>query len=182
VLRTGRMPPGDVAGRTRGPISWSDPDREALMAWMTENLDLEGDTFVPPDGDAARGRDVYAANCAQCHGYTGEGGVAGAGAITPRVAGLDPVVIGQAIRVGPFEMPPFAADQIPDEAVGDVVAYLHVVEAEEGTLVGLVELNPVYMAAFVFLLAVAVILSCVWIAGRVEMFGDPEPDEPGDEP
>lgn len=180
VLRTGRMPPGDPAGRTKGPIRWPAEDREALVAYLTRSFGLEGAIDPPPPGDAARGREVFATHCAQCHGYTGAGGVAGAGAFTPEVTGLDPATIAQAIRIGPFEMPRFSADLIDDEAVGDVAIYLDEVAHEEGTPLDLVELNPVYASALVAVLALVVVLSCLWIAGRVRMFPDrPDPDGEG---
>jgi len=174
VLRTGRMPPADPDGSGRGR-SWSDRDREALVAHMTALFNLEGPLLGPEPGDPAVGREVFATHCAACHGYTGDGGVAGGGAIVPRVVGLDPAVIAQAARVGPFQMPRFAEGQISDEELGDVVAYLDEVAVEQATPLGLGELNPVFLSAFAALLTLAMILSCLFLAGRVTMFPDPEP-------
>lgn len=172
VLRTNRMPPAREDGTGRGPVDWDDQSREALLAHLTALFDLEGGIPSPLDGDPARGREVYATNCAACHGYTGAGGVAGAGAITPTIVGLDEITIAEAIRVGPFQMPRFAEQQISDEELDDVVAYLGEVAAEEATPLNLVELNPVFASAFVAGLALVVLLSCVWIGGRVTMFPD----------
>lgn len=175
VLRTGRMPPARPDGSGRG-MTWSDSDRETLVNHLTALFELEGPLYDPEPGDAAVGREVFATHCAACHGYTGDGGVAGGGALTPRILGLEPATIAEAVRVGPFQMPRFAEEQVDDEELGDIVAYLDEVAAEHATPLGLVELNPVFLSAFAALLALAAIFSCLFLAGRVAMF--PNPDKP----
>jgi ubiquinol-cytochrome c reductase cytochrome c subunit len=178
VLRTGRMPPADADGSGRG-MNWDDDNREALVSHLTAVFDLEGPILEPELGDPAVGREVFATHCAACHGYSADGGVAGAGALTPRLVGVDPVVLAESVRFGPFQMPAFAEEQISDDEIGDIAAYLDVIAEEETTLLGLGELNPVFVGAFVALLVVAMVLSCLWISGRVAMFPDPEEsDEP----
>lgn len=181
VLRTNRMPPANASGEGRGPVDWNKESRADLLAYAAREFDLTGRIPRPGPGDATVGRRLYAANCAACHGYTGDGGVAGGGAFTPHIAGDDPVTIVEAIRVGPFQMPRFGPFQVPDDNLDDVAAYLQTVSEEEGTpLLGLVELNPVYASGFVALFALIVLASCMWLGGRVLMFPDPErrkPDE-----
>lgn len=175
VLRTGRMPPAREDGSGQGEIEWNDDNREVLLAHLTAVFDLEGSIPSPEEGEAAAGREVFARHCAACHGYTGDGGVGGAGVFVPNLLGLDPVTLAEAVRVGPFQMPRFAEEQVSDEDLGDIAAYLEEVAAEEGTPLNLVELNPVFLAAFVGVLAIAMLFSCLWIAGRVTMFPDPAP-------
>lgn len=175
VLRTGRMPPAEPDGSGHGR-TWSDQERETLLAHLTALFDLEGPIYDPEPGDPAVGREIFARHCAACHGYTGDGGVAGGGAFTPRLLGLEPAIMAEAVRVGPFQMPRFAEEQVDNDELGDIVAYLDEVAEEETTPLGLVELNPVYLAAFVFLLALAAIFSCLYLAGRVTMFPDPDAD------
>ena len=123
---------------------------------------------------AAAGAATYRTYCAACHGATGAGGVAGGGAWTPEVAGYDPVTLAEAIRVGPFQMPAFGEDQITDQELGDVAAFLEEVHQESGTPLGLVELNPVYASGFVALLSVVMLLSLFWISSKPTWFPDPE--------
>lgn len=172
VLRTRRMPPGDPGGDTKGQVVFDDADRRALVVWMDDTFGLPGaiPQVDPEQGDPARGQAVYATNCAACHGSTGAGGVAGAGAFTPNLLGLEPVTIAEAIRMGPFEMPRFGERQIDDQGVDDVVAFLDLVHQEPTTPIGVAELNPVFASAFVFVLTVAVLLSSMWISGRVQLF------------
>ena len=176
TIRVGRMPPPDAKpfdNRARH-VLYTDAQRHALVVYLTEQFDLAGEVPKPADGDAAAGREVYAANCAQCHGSTGAGGVAGAGAWTPPVVDRGAVAVAEAIRVGPFEMPRFGPEQISDAQIGDVVAFLDEVAAEPGTPLGIVEINPVYASGLAFVLALIVLISSLWIAGRPSWFPDPD--------
>jgi ubiquinol-cytochrome c reductase cytochrome c subunit len=180
VLRTGRMPPAaDPFDNQPREVAYDDEQRAAIVAWTVQQFDLAEDIPAVPEGNAGRGQSVYAANCAQCHGSTGAGGVAGGGAWTPDVSSYDAVTVAEAVRVGPFQMPAFGPEQITDQELGDVAAFLEEVSHEEGTPVGLVELNPVFASGFVALLALAMILSLFWISAKPTWFPDPErPDEP----
>lgn len=180
VMRTGRMPPAsDPFDNQPREVAFNDEERAAIVAWTVRQFDLAEDIPAVPEGNAGRGQSVYAANCAQCHGSTGAGGVAGGGAWTPDVTGYDAVTIAEAVRVGPFQMPAFGPEQITDQELGDVAAFLEEVGHEEGTPVGLVELNPVFASGFVALLALAMILSLFWISAKPTWFPDPErPGEP----
>lgn len=179
VLRTNRMPPANQEGEGRGNIDWSDEQRSDILAYAAEAFGVAGSLPEPEPGDPAVGRELFAENCAACHTQTGGGGVAGAGAFTPGVTGLEPVTVAEAVRIGPFQMPQFGERQVSDEGLGHIAAYLEFVAEEQGTpLLGLVELNPVYASAFVALFALIVLASCVWLGGRVLMFPDPRRQEP----
>jgi ubiquinol-cytochrome c reductase cytochrome c subunit len=181
VIRTGRMPPAaDPFDNQPRDIAFDDEQRAAIVAYTVEQFGLATDIPQVPEGDAGRGQSVYATNCAACHGATGAGGVAGGGAWTPNVARYDGVTLAEAIRVGPFQMPAFGENQITDQEMGDVAAFMEEVRHEEGTPLGMVELNPVYASGFVALLAVVMILSLFWISSKPTWFPDPEgtPGEP----
>ena len=176
TIRVGRMPPPDSEpfdNRARH-VLYSDEQRHALVVYLTEQFALAGEVPEPTEGDASAGREVYAANCAQCHGSTGAGGVAGAGAWTPPVVDRGAVAVAEAIRVGPFEMPRFGPEQISDAQIGDVATFLDEVAAEPGTPLGIVEINPVYASGLAFVLALIVLISALWIAGRPSWFPDPD--------
>jgi ubiquinol-cytochrome c reductase cytochrome c subunit len=183
VLRTGRMPPvGDpFDNRLRKPTVTGE-EREALVTWIDAEFGLTGGIPEARPGDPAKGLQVYSVHCAHCHGSSGAGGVAGAGAFTPSLTGYEPVVIAEAIRVGPFEMPQFSREQVTDEEVNHIVGFLQQVEEEESTpIFGLVEINPVYASGFVALLALVMVFSLFWIGGTPAWFPDPRP-EPRDKP
>ncbi|MDQ3538527.1 MAG: c-type cytochrome [Actinomycetota bacterium] len=174
VMRVGRMPPaGDPYDNRSRKVVLDAEQRRLVTAYVAEEFDLSGSVPTVGDGNPVTGREVFAANCAQCHGSSGAGGVAGAGAWTPPVVDKDPVAIAEAIRVGPFQMPGFNNDQITDEEIADVAAFLKVVGEEQGTPAGLVELNPVYASGFAALFVGVVVISLFIIAGRPKWFPDP---------
>jgi ubiquinol-cytochrome c reductase cytochrome c subunit len=180
VMRTGRMPPAeDPYDNQPRKVAFDEEQRAAIVAWVTQEFELTNDLDTVadlPEGDAGNGQAVYAANCAACHGSTGAGGVAGGGAWTPPVNVYDATTITEAIRIGPFQMPAFADDIISDQEAADVAAFLEEVNAESGTPLGLVELNPVFASGFVALLAVVMILSLFWISSKPTWFPDPDAD------
>lgn len=193
VMRTGRMPPAaDPFNNQPREIVFDEDQRLAIVAYVVDEFGVPNDLAEVtglPEGDAGVGQNVYATNCAACHGATGAGGVAGGGAWTPTVNIYDSTTIAEAIRVGPFQMPAFGSDQITDEEAADVSAFLEEVQAEPGTPLGLAELNPVFASGFVALLAIVMILSLFWISSKPTWFPDPEeaPEEgqqvdPGDAP
>lgn len=175
TMRTGRMPPPESPFDNRPrDVVFSEAERLAIVAYTVEEFGVENDLFDVGVGDPARGQQLWAANCAACHGSTGAGGVAGGGAWTPEIHPLEPVTIGEAVRVGPFQMPAFDSQQISDQGLADIAAFMHAVEEEGGTPLGLVELNPVFASGFVALLAVVMLLSLLWISGKPTWFPDPE--------
>jgi ubiquinol-cytochrome c reductase cytochrome c subunit len=179
VMATGRMPPaGDPRDNRIRHVSLSETEQEAILRWADDAFDLEGDVEDPGLGDVAEGLRVYAANCAQCHGASGAGGVAGGGAWTPRVNDVSSQTLADAIRTGPFQMPRFDETQITDEEMGHIAAFLHEVQEEGGTLLFPGELNPVFASGFGAGLAAVIVLALMFISGKPQMFPDPEP-EPG---
>jgi ubiquinol-cytochrome c reductase cytochrome c subunit len=174
VMRVGRMPPaGDPYDNRSREVLLDAEQRRLVTAYVAEEFDLGGSVPTVGEGNPVTGREVFAANCAQCHGSSGAGGVAGAGAWTPPVVNTDPVTIAEAIRVGPFQMPGFNNQQITDAEIADIAAFLEVVSEEAGTPAGLVELNPVYASGFAALFVGIVVISLFIIAGRPKWFPDP---------
>ena len=164
TMRTGRMPLADEMRGVRGR-EFSDAEREAVMAYLTGLLDLEPELPDPLSGQIAEGREVYAINCAQCHGASGGGGVAGGGVEIPPVIGLDPVTIAAATREGPFQMPRFGPELISDAELGDIVAFLDEDAHPPATPLGMAELSKFEVIGFATLLAAAMILVTAMIGG-----------------
>lgn len=123
-LRTGRMPLADAGAQAvRKPPAFSSDEIDALTAFVASlgtgpeipTVDLEG-------ADLSDGQELFVANCAACHGATGNGGAVGAGALAPSLHIADPVEIAEAMLTGPGEMPVFAA--IDSEDVSDIIAFV----------------------------------------------------------
>jgi ubiquinol-cytochrome c reductase cytochrome c subunit len=75
-------------------------------------------------GDVTSGRELFAENCAQCHGATGDGASVGSGNVAPSLAGATVFQIAEAIRAGPGVMPRFGPDVLSDREVDDVASYV----------------------------------------------------------
>jgi ubiquinol-cytochrome c reductase cytochrome c subunit len=177
TMDTGRMPPaGDPADNRIRRVTLTEQQREDIVRFMVDRFGLEGDVPEPAHGDAAVGLQVYAQNCAACHGASGAGGVAGGGAWTPRVNDVSAQTLADAVRVGPFQMPRFDGEQITDAELGHMAAFLAEVEEEGGTLLFPGELNPVFASGFGAGLAAVIIVMLVLISGKPTMFPDPERD------
>ena len=122
-LRTGRMPlsaPGQPAARQGAVLG--DEDIADLVAYGATIG--SGPTIPDVVIDAAstqRGRDLFVNDCAACHGAAAGGGAVGPGVFAPSIVGEDPTTVGEAVRIGPGAMPPFAWD---DQRISDVAAYL----------------------------------------------------------
>lgn len=78
------------------------------------------------NADPARGRDIYSARCAACHGVNGEGGIGPAfvakgrnPAVTERLSEAEHYRI---VADGRNAMPPFRG-QLTDQEIRDVVAF-----------------------------------------------------------
>jgi len=71
-----------------------------------------------------RGREVYAANCQQCHGAVGQGNTIGFNYVAPGLQHVPPQQIADAIRIGPGPMPHFGAKQLARDDLDDVVSYV----------------------------------------------------------
>lgn len=126
MLRTGRMPlPAPDAPMVRRNPAFSDAQIRTLVAYVAG---LGAGPPIPDvqvaGADLARGRELFVTSCAACHGPGGGGDSVGGGFVAPPILGVDPVTVGEAIRVGPGAMPVFAAGQISDKDLGAIAAYL----------------------------------------------------------
>jgi ubiquinol-cytochrome c reductase cytochrome c subunit len=126
-LRTGRMPLPQPNEPVRRPQpAFSEQDIEDLVAHVA-SLGVGPpipDVQVDAASDTAAGRAAYVATCAACHGAGASGDAVGGGAIAPQLHDVAPTQVGEAIRTGPGAMPRFGPDQVSDEQLGEIAAYL----------------------------------------------------------
>ena len=76
--------------------------------------------------ETGRGRELFVANCAACHGPAGGGGAVGGGFVAPALSGADPTTVGEAVITGPGPMPRFSFS--PSE-LNDLAAYVEFLRA-----------------------------------------------------
>ncbi len=103
-----------------------------------------GDQVAYPGSDPncvtlSYGQATYALDCAQCHQIAGAGGILANGMIVPSLTQAPPLVVAEAMRVGPQPMPRFGTGQLDQKqlsAVVHYVQYLHHPEDRGGLTVG----------------------------------------------
>ena len=126
MLRTGRMPlSAPTAPMVQRDPVFADPQIRALVDYVAG---LGAGPAIPDvqvtQGDPAQGRDLFITSCAACHGPGAGGDSVGGGFVAPGLLGVDPVIVGEAIRTGPGAMPVFGPGQISDEDLDSIAAYL----------------------------------------------------------
>jgi ubiquinol-cytochrome c reductase cytochrome c subunit len=159
-LRTGRMPldkPDDEPLRRKPAFPRADID--ALVAYIGSFGGPPVPAAHPERGDLAAGFHAFASQCAGCHQIVGEGGLV-TRARVPRVAGIDPVQVHEAVRIGPYLMPPFSSKRLSDSQVDSIARYLQYAKKPEdrgGWAIGHLGPVPEGMVAW-FIGALALVL------------------------
>jgi ubiquinol-cytochrome c reductase cytochrome c subunit len=125
-LRTGRMPlayPVPQPPQKRPAF-----DELQILQLVAYVHSLDGGPDVPdvdPErGDRAEGGQLFLANCAPCHQSAAIGGALSQGRHAPSLLEIDPTQIGEAMRVGPGQMPVFGPETITDEQLDSIVNYI----------------------------------------------------------
>jgi ubiquinol-cytochrome c reductase cytochrome c subunit len=177
---TGRMPmatPGNHAPRMA--VVYTDDELAALAAYVaslgtgpaipdrelydTSTLsDEEFDEYV------VRGGQIFLANCTACHNFEGSGGAMPRGGYAPKIRGVEPRHIYQAMLTGPQSMDTFSDGNIPPDDKKAVIAYLETLDEQPNyggfTLGGL---GPVSEGLIAWLVGMGLLVGfAVWIAAQ----------------
>lgn len=126
-LTTGRMPMKDTALRLPPyrPVL-PGADIKALDYFISNYISKGGTpipTVDPAAGDLGHGGELYRENCAACHAWSGAGGVL-FNTFVPRLTYATPTQVAEAIRIGPAQMPVFGPNQISQDQLNAIVAYV----------------------------------------------------------
>lgn len=169
-LTTGRMPKRDASSKLP-PYSGILPaaDIKALDQYVTDLVAHGGPSVPsvdPAAGDVAQGEDLFDENCAACHGVGGSGGILFDRPV-PKITEATPTQVGEALRVGPAEMPVFGPKVIPAAEVNDIAAYIDSLKAPEdkgGNSIS--HLGPVAEGAVGWLIAMVGLLMVCRVIGK----------------
>jgi ubiquinol-cytochrome c reductase cytochrome c subunit len=130
-VSTGRMPLGNIL---------TEPVRKAPRFTPKEILEISA--FVGSLGPAvkgypsgipvvdlknanvAEGNSMFVLNCAACHTITGAGDALADGFSAPSLHKATPTQAVEALRTGPANMPHFGPQQLTNQQVADIVAYV----------------------------------------------------------
>ncbi|MEA2425860.1 MAG: ubiquinol-cytochrome c reductase cytochrome c subunit [Thermoleophilaceae bacterium] len=123
-LRTGRMPLNKPTDQPlRGKPAFSHAEIAALVGYIASFGGPPIPMVHPENGDLAAGRHAFAGHCAGCHQIVGEGGIV-TGARVPNLSDSTPVDVAEAVRVGPYVMPPFGQKALTQHDVDSIARYV----------------------------------------------------------
>ncbi len=183
TITTGRMPI-QAAGeeRRRREVQYKAEEVDALIAHMRRFLAVEPE--IPEvnieEGKLSEGAEVFLAECAACHQWSGVGGAL-LGREAPTLLKSTPTQIAEAIRTGPPGMPGYGEEVIDEEQLNSVVKYvLHLRDPQDRGGNGLWHLGPFAEGLISWVVGMGVlILAVLWIGERGT--GEPVSEPPGSE-
>jgi quinol---cytochrome-c reductase cytochrome c subunit len=166
-LTTGRMPfagaPGSQAKRK--PPAFEGAQIDQLVAFVAS---LGAGPAIPSvridEGLLSRGQKVFIDNCAPCHGSTANGGAVGRGSLAPPLDRATSTQVGEALLIGPGQMPafPFSAEDV--NAVATYVDYLQRAPNPGGFSIG--GIGPVPEGFVAWVLGMGLLLVLAYLIGR----------------
>ena len=128
MLSTGRMPIDRIVTQaTRKEPAFNRAQIDSIIAFLS-SLSAPGTgtpipNVRPNEGSLSGGAEVFQANCAPCHGATGNGGAVGM-ATAPNLHKATATQIGEAVRIGPGFMPLFGPNTISDQQLNSLARYV----------------------------------------------------------
>jgi len=128
-VRTGRMPLEKPSAQAIEKPPLFTPDKSRQIADYVAAIAPGGEPIPTVDLSSAslqNGGELFRLNCATCHSFVGAGGALSYGSYAPTLAtaAKTPVVIAEAIRTGPANMPRFSTAQLSDSDMNDIIRYV----------------------------------------------------------
>jgi ubiquinol-cytochrome c reductase cytochrome c subunit len=177
---TGRMPMAQPGSQVpRKEVVYTDDEIAALAAYVATlgtGPSIPDDELFDPDTLSAeeydeyvsRGGQIFLANCTACHNFEGSGGAMPRGGYAPKIRGVDPKHIYEAMLTGPQSMDTFSDGNIPPDDKKAVIAYLDTLNEQPSyggfTLGGL---GPVSEGLIAWLVGMGAMVGfAVWIAAQ----------------
>jgi ubiquinol-cytochrome c reductase cytochrome c subunit len=128
-MSTGRMPAKELgAENNRKPTDFTQAEIYAIAAYIAS---LGGGPPIPGQdqvslagANTALGSELFSTNCAQCHGFAGDGGALTYGKSAPPLTASTPTQIYEAMLTGPEAMPVFGDGTITPAEKRDIIAYI----------------------------------------------------------
>jgi ubiquinol-cytochrome c reductase cytochrome c subunit len=170
-LSTGRMPLKEKTGEEplRSKPAYPLDQIRALVAYVGSLGGPGVPSPRPEQGKLDEGLRAFTLYCAGCHQVVGQGGVV-TGAIPPALQDATPTQIAEAVRIGPYVMPPFDERTIDDETLDSIIRYIQLTKdpVDEGGW-GIGHIGPIPEGLVAWLVGLAALVLVVRIIGeRVE--------------
>ena len=123
-LSTGRMPLDNPRSQPqRNAPAYSRSQIDALVAYVASFGGPPAPTADPARGDLALGFHEFTLNCAGCHQIVARGGIT-VNAQVPDLQESTPQQVAEAVRMGPYLMPHFDANQIDQHQLDSIARYV----------------------------------------------------------
>jgi ubiquinol-cytochrome c reductase cytochrome c subunit len=123
------------------------------------------DTSNATTAEVVRGGEFFRTNCTACHNFAGSGGALPSGRYAPKLRGVAPRYIYEAMIIGPQQMPKFPDTTLTPQDKKNIIAYLRALEKQPkygGTEGGL--LGPVSEGLWAWIGGLgALIVVTIWI-------------------
>jgi ubiquinol-cytochrome c reductase cytochrome c subunit len=177
---TGRMPAVQLGPQIQQKKVTFTPDEIAALAAYVASLgpgpaiptardySLAGLTDEQRQEAIARGGQIFLTNCTACHNFEGSGGAMPKGGYAPKIRGVEPKYIFEAMLTGPQAMDNFSNGNLSVEEKRDIIAYLQSLEDNPGYGgFGLGGLGPVSEGLFAWLVGIGGLVAfAIWIAAH----------------
>jgi len=170
-LRTGYMPLGEPSDQpVRSRVRFRENEIRALVDYVA-GLGSGAPPVPEVDpgaGSVSEGLELFTEHCAGCHQVVAEGGVV----TSVRVPPLDratPTQIAEAVRIGPYVMPAFPEQDISDDELRSIVAYVQYAKhPDDAGGWGIGHLGPFPEGLVTWLIAAVCLIGvCVLIGKRM---------------
>lgn len=157
--------PEPDAPTIRKPPAFDDDEIAQIVAYIDTLGPGPDIPTVDVSNDAlAEGSELFASNCAACHGATANGGAVGGNAFAPSLYASEPLDVAEATLVGPGEMPRFAFTDDERNAIVSYVVYLQNARDPGGLDIGGVGPVPEGFVAWAF--AMVLLVAVAMLIGR----------------
>lgn len=169
-LASGRMPLSEPDEKpVRGEPVFSEEEIDLLVGYVASLGDGPPVPELDPgtEVDLAHGGSLYRLNCASCHNWDGKGGALVGHANAPVLHPVPSLQVAEAIRIGPGAMPQFTEEQLSDDDLADVVAYVdYLREPRDAGGFPLAHWGPSTETVAAFVGVGVLVLLAVWLGER----------------
>jgi ubiquinol-cytochrome c reductase cytochrome c subunit len=140
----------------------------AYVASLAPGPALPDTRYLQGDGDVANGGTLFRINCAMCHNVAAAGGALTEGKFAPKLTGVAPTHVYEAMITGPQNMPVFSDANITPQEKSDIISYLKYIE-EKPAVGGLTlgSIGPVAEGLFIWVIGLGAIVGLtVWVTAK----------------
>jgi ubiquinol-cytochrome c reductase cytochrome c subunit len=166
-LSTGRMPlqnPHDQPERAAALFDRTQID--ALIAYISSHGGPPAPAVNPAAGNLSVGEQVFTSSCAGCHQIVGRGGLT-LGAFVPSLQDATAQQIAEAVRMGPYVMPRFDAQQIDQSQLNSLVRYvLYTRHPDNAGGWGIYNIGPIPEGMVAWFIAIAALVIVARVIGE----------------